>query len=82
MRSRSAPHFVRGSLVPRNRLPTNNRLTDRLCCKVSKSPSPQFPPGGDLIYLGIEAKRDRFCCEVSEPPQVPNSPISPIPHSL
>ncbi|MDJ0530923.1 MAG: hypothetical protein QNJ70_00285 [Xenococcaceae cyanobacterium MO_207.B15] len=39
------------------------------------SPIPQFPPGGDLIYLGIEAKRDRFCCEVSEPPQSPQSPI-------
>ncbi len=41
---------------------------------------PQFPPGGDLIYLGIEAKRDRFCCEVSEPPQFPNSPIPQFPN--
>ncbi len=47
------------------------------------SPIPQSPPpGGDLIYLGIEAKRDRLCNEVSFPPQSPNpqSPI-PIPHS-
>ncbi len=28
-------------------------------------PSPPIPPGGDLIYLGIEPKIDRFCNEVS-----------------
>ena len=38
-------------------------------------PNSPIPPGGDLIYLGIEPKIDRFCNEVSEPPQFPNSPV-------
>ncbi len=42
-------------------------------------PNSPIPPGGDLIYLGIEPKIDRFCNEVSFGAPIPQFPNSPVP---
>ncbi len=57
------------------------RCPYRLCHEVSFGapitiPQSPFPPGGDLIYLGIEPKIDRFCNEVSFGAPIPQSPPS------